>query len=134
MKILNNPLMKLPAAAKAVAFLAAHPALAAVFRELLGELRKECHRLANHSWAQRKGPMAAYWMAAGAYVGHTMRLIRPGTQATAVVLPGHVLDAMRDASRALQEEVQAADLEHPTIQRHQQVADRLNAILCAAGR
>lgn len=80
MKILNNPLMKLPAAAKVVAFLAANPAVAALFRELLGELRAECHRLATHSWGKRKGPMAAYWMAAGAYVGHCMRLIRPAPQ------------------------------------------------------
>lgn len=74
---MNNPLMKLPAAVRLVAFLAAHPELAAMFRDLLRELRGECHRLAKHSWAKRKGPMAAYWMAAGAYVGHCMRLVRP---------------------------------------------------------
>jgi len=71
---IQNPLMKLPAAARLIAFLAANPELAAIFRDLLRELRAECHRLALHSWKKNKGPMAAYWMAARAYVGHCSRL------------------------------------------------------------
>jgi len=72
--LVRNPLMKLSSARKLITFLDAHPELREQFREMLKELRAECHVNAAQSWKKNKGPMAAYWMAARAYVGHCSRL------------------------------------------------------------
>jgi hypothetical protein len=72
--IVRNPLMKLASARKLIALLEANPELRDHFRALLKDLRVECNDLAQKSWRKNKGPMAAYWMAARAYVGHCARL------------------------------------------------------------
>jgi hypothetical protein len=72
--LVRNPLMKLPEARALIAFLEANPELASKFRDMLKALRKQCHEEAGRSWKKNKGPMAAYWMAARAYVGHCARL------------------------------------------------------------
>lgn len=70
----RNPLMKLPEARALIEFLDANQELRERFRDLLKSLRVQCHSEAHRSWRKNKGPMAAYWMAARAYVGHCARL------------------------------------------------------------
>lgn len=72
--LVRNPLMKLPEARALIEFLDANPELRDQFKALLKSLRLACNSEAHRSWKKNKGPMAAYWMAARAYVGHCARL------------------------------------------------------------
>lgn len=73
MKPIQNPVLKLPATAKLAAALERCPEARALFIEALAEMQAECRVLAEKSWRKNKGPMAAYWKAAGVYAGHFRR-------------------------------------------------------------
>jgi len=71
----DNPLFKLPAAKKLLAF----PddqlrALEAVMREL----RQQADELAERNWSRRKAPMAAYWRAVATYARHVAHVLSKG--------------------------------------------------------
>lgn len=68
-----NPLLQLPAAQK---LLALSPEQRAPVEAILRELRDQADELAEKSWRQRKGPMAAYWRAVATYSIHLARALR----------------------------------------------------------
>lgn len=71
----RNPVLALPAIHRLQALPEGQrTALAA----LLADLATDAHQRADKAWAQRKGPMAAYWRAVGVYARHTARAIRQG--------------------------------------------------------
>lgn len=74
----RNPILALPAAKRLQAL---PPEVRADVATLLGELVNDCRSRAQTSWLQNKGPMAAYWKAAGAYAEHIRRVIRPNAPA-----------------------------------------------------
>lgn len=71
-----NPLLKLPAAQKLLA-LPDSPEKRLV-EQLFRELRADADQLAEKSWRQRKGPMAAYWRAVATYAIHAARALSKG--------------------------------------------------------
>lgn len=72
----RNPVLKLPAAKRLIAFLADQPELRAEFRGLLRDLRAEAVAEGEKCWRKHKGPMAAYHKAAGVYAGHIARVLK----------------------------------------------------------
>ena len=65
-----NPIVRLPAYRRLELLpVESRDALASVLRDL-GD---DCAARANESWRRNKGPMAAYWKAAGVYARHIAR-------------------------------------------------------------
>lgn len=69
----RNPLLGLPAMQQLQALPEAQRGPLAA---LLTELGAQAEERAGTSWRQRKGPMAAYWLAVGVYARHTARALR----------------------------------------------------------
>lgn len=63
----RNPILGLPAAQ---ALLALPPEQRQIIKDLLRQLKVQCREKEVAAYAKRKGPMTAYWMAAGTYCGH----------------------------------------------------------------
>lgn len=70
----RNPVLALPGLR---AVLALPPETRAALCELLASMRDDARSKAQASWIKNKGPMAAYWKAAGAYFEHVRRAIKP---------------------------------------------------------
>lgn len=68
-----NPILGLPAAKLALMELT--PAEKERVRRVLLAIQTDARAKAEASWAKGKGPMAAYWRAAGVYCGHIARAI-----------------------------------------------------------
>lgn len=75
--VVRNPLLALPAAQALMALPAdQRRAIAALLRDLKRQARgKEAE-----SYRKRKGPMTAYWMAAGTYAGHLAAVLAKSQQ------------------------------------------------------
>lgn len=71
--IVRNPILSLAAADKIRAL---DPACREALGELLRELGADAEAKAQESWKKGKGPMAAYWKAAGVYARHIARALR----------------------------------------------------------
>jgi hypothetical protein len=69
----ENPLLRLPAAQKIMAMPAEQRS---VLEQLMRELRADADTLAERSWGQKKGPMAAYWRAVSTYARHIAIMLR----------------------------------------------------------
>ena len=69
----QNPILGLPAAREALASLPEDSAQA--LRTVLLALQAQCRENEANAYRRRKGPMTAYWMAAGVYCGHIARAI-----------------------------------------------------------
>lgn len=69
----RNPILALPAA-KALQDLP--PDAQEALRAVLVDLQADCRIRANECWRKHKGPMAAYWKAAGVYAGHLAKVLR----------------------------------------------------------
>jgi hypothetical protein len=69
-----NPILGLPAAMRALAKL--DDAGKEALREVLLDLQAGCRENEANAIRRRKGPMIAYWMAAGVYCGHIARALR----------------------------------------------------------
>lgn len=69
-----NPILGLPAARAALDELT--PREKAALAKALLAIRAEAEAKAQESWRRRKGPMAAYWLAGGVYMGHIARYLR----------------------------------------------------------
>lgn len=63
----RNPILGLPAAREIAALPAEQRRL---LKRLLRDLKAQCREKEAEAYAKRKGPMTAYWMAAGTYAGH----------------------------------------------------------------
>lgn len=72
----TNPVTKLPAARDLAALLQKQPELKDLVVYLLFQLGEQANALAEHSWQQRKAPMAAYWRACAVYARHIARSIK----------------------------------------------------------
>jgi len=70
----RNPILALPAAQ---ALLALPAEQRAVIYWLLRDLKAQCREQEAIAYAKRKGPMTAYWMAAGTYSGHIAHVANP---------------------------------------------------------
>lgn len=71
----RNPVLALPAAREILALdVPARAALAALLRDLGADANAK----AETSWKKGKGPMAAYWKAAGVYARHIARALERG--------------------------------------------------------
>lgn len=75
----RNPLLKLPAMLRLIAYLGEHPELRAIVIDLLTEIGTHCRVTAELSWRKHKAPMAVYWKVCGVYVGHVRRAIKKGS-------------------------------------------------------
>lgn len=69
-----NPILGLPGAMEALAGLG--QAEREALRKVLLALQGGCREQEANAIRRRKGPMIAYWMAAGVYCGHIARAIR----------------------------------------------------------
>jgi hypothetical protein len=69
----RNPLCDLPAAQALRSLPAGERGRIA---DLLMELAGQANVRAEACWAQRKGPMAAYWRACSTYAKHMARVVR----------------------------------------------------------
>lgn len=72
---IRNPVLALPAAEK---ILALEPECRKALAELLRDLGADANERAETSWRKGKGPMAAYWKAAGVYARHIARALERG--------------------------------------------------------
>lgn len=72
-----NPLLRLPSARKILA-LPDSPAKQ-LLEQLLRELRSEADAEAEHAWAKRKGPIAAYFRAVSTYARHCAHALSRAT-------------------------------------------------------
>lgn len=72
--IVHNPILGLPAAMDALATLDSHQLEG--LRKVLLALQDGCRDQERNAIRRRKGPMIAYWMAAGVYCGHISRACR----------------------------------------------------------
>lgn len=70
--LVRNPILSLPAAAKLRAM---DPDCRAALADVLRELGADANARAEESWRKGKGPMAAYWKAAGVYARHIARAL-----------------------------------------------------------
>jgi hypothetical protein len=70
----RNPILGLPDARAALAEL--EPAQAEALARVLLAIQIDARARADESWRRHKGPMAAYWKAAGVYCGHIAKAIR----------------------------------------------------------
>ena len=75
-KKLMNPITGLPAAHDLAALLQDQPKLRDLLVQLLFQLGEQADGLAEHSWKQRKAPMAAYWRACAVYARHIARSMK----------------------------------------------------------
>lgn len=71
----RNPVLSLPAAARIREL---DPDSRAVLAALLRDLGADANAKAETSWTKGKGPMAAYWKAAGVYARHLARALEKG--------------------------------------------------------
>lgn len=69
-----NPILGLPEAMAALAELG--PKERDALRKVLLSLQDGCRAQEANAIRRRKGPMIAYWMAAGVYCGHIARALR----------------------------------------------------------
>lgn len=74
----RNPILGLPAAREAIDRLP--PEAAEALARVLLAIQSDARERAEESWRRHKGPMAAYWKAAGVYCGHIAKAIRIGRQ------------------------------------------------------
>lgn len=72
-RIVANPLLGLPAAAKLQAL---PPESRAALREVLLELGEQSKAKSEACWRNHKGLIAAYWKAVGVYCRHFARLLK----------------------------------------------------------
>ncbi len=70
----RNPVLALPAVQQLLALPADQRAIIAA---IMADMVTDCRSRAQVSWRQNKGPMAAYWKAAGAYAHHFKRVVKP---------------------------------------------------------
>jgi uncharacterized membrane protein len=68
----RNPILSLPAALE---LLALPRAQRLIMKRLLRELKAQCREQERRAYSQRKGPLTAYWMAAGTYAGHVAAVL-----------------------------------------------------------
>jgi hypothetical protein len=69
----RNPILGLPAAQAILAELS--PDQRKRFRDLFRQLKVQCRAKEADAYRYRKGPMTAYWMAAGTYSGHLAHVL-----------------------------------------------------------
>jgi hypothetical protein len=70
----RNPILALPVVREALAGMTAEEATR--WRSILLAIQADARERAELNWRRHKGPMASYWKATGAYVGHLARAIR----------------------------------------------------------
>lgn len=70
----RNPILALPAAQAILASLT--PDQRVAMKRLFRELKGQCRQKEAEAYAKRKGPMTAYWMAAGTYSGHIANVLK----------------------------------------------------------
>lgn len=71
----RNPILALPAAAE---LLALPVEQRRILKRVLRQLKTQCREQEANAYAKRKGPMVAYWMAAGTYCGHIANVMAEG--------------------------------------------------------
>jgi hypothetical protein len=70
----RNPILGLPVVQKALAEMT--PDEAARWTAILLAIQADARERAELNWRRHKGPVAAYWKATGAIVGHIAKVIR----------------------------------------------------------
>jgi hypothetical protein len=68
----RNPILALPAALELQALPRSQRL---IIKRLLRELKAQCREQERRAYSQRKGPLTAYWMAAGTYAGHVAAVL-----------------------------------------------------------
>jgi len=71
-RLVHNPLLALPAAAKVQALDAS---TRATLRDLFIDMRDDARARAAECWRKHKAPMACYWKAVSVYANHIARVL-----------------------------------------------------------